>query len=116
MRQNTRILAALVLGLAILWVPAPALAAPSTTTASAELLNVNKATNVELQALPGIGPKKAEAIIAFRTSHGPFLVVDDLVKVKGIGVKTLEKLRPLVTVGKVKPKKVRSHERVHGLL
>ena len=63
-------------------------------------VNVNTASSVVLQTLPGIGPKKAEAIIDYRTVHGAFKTVDDLILVKGIGPKTLEKLRPLVTVGK----------------
>ncbi len=67
--------------------------------------NVNTAPSTELVALPGIGPKKAEAIVLYRPAHGPFATVDDLIQVKGIGAKTLEKLRPLVTVGKQKKKK-----------
>ena len=66
---------------------------------SAGLINVNTATAVELQALPGIGPSKAGAIVAYRSANGPFKRVDDLVEVKGIGPKTLAKLRPLVTCG-----------------
>ena len=66
------------------------------------LVNVNTATASELQGLPGIGPSKAGAIIAYRSAHGPFKRVDDLVEVKGIGPKTLAKLRPLVTCGSKK--------------
>ena len=62
-------------------------------------VNLNTATAGQLQSLPGIGPKKAGAIVSYRTKHGPFKRVDDLVKVKGIGPKTLAKLRPLVTCG-----------------
>ena len=62
-------------------------------------INVNTASSSELQALPGIGPKKAGAIVAYREANGPFKRVDDLVEVKGIGPKTLAKLRPLVTCG-----------------
>ena len=113
MRQTTQVFTTLLFALSVLWSASPTLAAPS-FEASAKLLDVNQASSVELQALPGIGPKKAEAIITFRTSNGPFLVVDDLVKVKGIGPKTLEKLRPLVTVGKTKGKKVRSAESARG--
>jgi len=67
-------------------------------------INVNTAPSSELVVLPGIGPKKAEAIVLYREANGPFATVDDLIQVKGIGPKTLEKLRPLVTVGK-QPKK-----------
>lgn len=62
-------------------------------------INVNTATAAELQALPGIGPKKAAAIVDYRSANGPFKRVDDLVEVKGIGPKTLSKLRSLVTCG-----------------
>jgi comEA protein len=62
-------------------------------------VNLNTATAGQLQTLPGIGPKKAGAIISYRSQNGPFKRVDDLVQVKGIGPKTLSKLRPLVTIG-----------------
>ena len=48
--------------------------------------------------LKGVGISKAEAIVAFRTAHGPFLTVDDLVLVKGIGLATVEKNRDSLTV------------------
>lgn len=56
-------------------------------------VNVNTATRQELEALKGIGPVKAQAIIDYRTKNGPFKSVDDLANVKGIGPKTLEDLR-----------------------
>lgn len=61
-------------------------------------VNVNVATLKELQNLPGIGKVAAERIIAYRTENGPFTKVDDLTKVKGIGAKTLDKIRDLVAV------------------
>ena len=63
-------------------------------------LNLNTATSRQLQRLPRIGPKMAERILAYRMEHGPFQRVDDLVEVRGIGEKTLEKLRPLLYVEK----------------
>ena len=93
--------------LSLLWVTSPAL-----STSKSKLLNVNTASSSELQALPGIGPKKADAIVTFRTANGPFRQVEDLVQVKGIGPKTLDKLRPLVTVGKLK--KAKSHADVRA--
>ena len=60
-------------------------------------INVNTAPADELQRLPGVGPVTAQAIIASRTA-APFQTVSDLDKVKGIGPKTLEKLRPFVVV------------------
>lgn len=58
-------------------------------------INLNTASARDLAELPGIGPKHAEAIIAGR----PYAKVDDVVKVKGIGAKTLEKIRDKVSVG-----------------
>ncbi len=63
-----------------------------------EPLNVNSASQEELTVLPGIGPVTAERIVAYRTKKGPFKTVDDLILIKGIGQKTLEKIRPLVTI------------------
>lgn len=60
-------------------------------------INVNTATAEELQRLPGVGPTTARNIIATRTAT-PFESVNDLDKVKGIGPKTLAKLRPFVVV------------------
>ncbi|WP_371926504.1 ComEA family DNA-binding protein [Chromobacterium sp. IIBBL 290-4] len=56
-------------------------------------VNLNTATQQQLEALKGIGPAKAKAIVDYRTKNGPFKTVDDLKKVSGIGDKTLEKLR-----------------------
>ena len=61
------------------------------------LVNINTAGQAELESVPGIGPATARAIIAYRTEHGPFRRVDDLINVSGIGQKTLEKLRPYLT-------------------
>ncbi|MFF2016794.1 ComEA family DNA-binding protein [Paenibacillus sp. NPDC058177] len=72
--------------------PVPPPAAPTSG-----LINVNTATVAELMNLPGIGEKKAQAIIDYRSSKGAFRGATDLGKVKGIGPKVLEKLRPLVT-------------------
>ncbi len=61
-------------------------------------ININTATMEELMTLPYIGAVKARAIIEYRDKHGPFKSADELLNVKGIGKKTLEKLKPLVTV------------------
>lgn len=61
-------------------------------------VNINTATLNELQTLPGIGPSKSQAIISYREENGPFAEPKDLIKVSGIGQKTLEKLLPLITV------------------
>ena len=62
-------------------------------------LDLNAATADDLEALPGVGPKTASAILDARRSLGGFRTAEDLLEVRGIGPKTLEKLRPLVTVG-----------------
>jgi len=61
-------------------------------------LDMNSAGAPELERLPGIGPALARRIVAFRDRNGPFLYVEDLLMVRGIGAKTLERLAPLVTV------------------
>lgn len=60
------------------------------------VVNVNTATAEQLQLLPGIGPALAKRIIEFREANGPFEKVDELVAVRGIGEKSLAKLRPYV--------------------
>jgi competence protein ComEA len=57
-------------------------------------VNINTADKEMLILLPGIGPVAAEAILAYRKDNGNFKSVDELTKVKGIGDKTLEKLKP----------------------
>lgn len=64
-----------------------------------EVIDLNAADSYDLDRLPGIGPAKAEAILAYREEHGPFQSVDDLLSVSGIGEVTLENLRPYVTAG-----------------
>ena len=59
-------------------------------------ININQANEEQLITLPGIGPVKAKAIIEYRTSHGPFHHPEDLLQVKGIGAKTLEKIKPRI--------------------
>ncbi|MET3543603.1 competence protein ComEA [Paenibacillus favisporus] len=59
-------------------------------------VNVNTAGLTELTDLPGIGEAKAKAILEYRNQHGPFKSVADLDKVKGIGPKMLEKMKPYI--------------------
>lgn len=57
------------------------------------MVNLNTASLKQLVTLPGVGNKKAAAIIEYRTKNGKFKSVDDLVKVKGVGKKMLMKLK-----------------------
>ncbi|HYM89327.1 MAG TPA: ComEA family DNA-binding protein [Nitrospiraceae bacterium] len=62
------------------------------------LLDLNRATDQDFDALPGIGPRLAERIMEYRQSVGAFHSLDELRTVKGIGKKKFERIRPLVTV------------------
>lgn len=71
-----------------------------TWTAWAEPVDINTADQQTLaEAIKGVGEKRAEAIIAYRDSHGPFKSVDELTLVKGIGLKIVEKNRENLVVG-----------------
>ena len=70
-----------------------------TTSALAGLIDINTANQATLESLPHVGPTKAAAIIEYRKNH-PFKSVEDLANVKGIGTKTVEKLKGLITVSK----------------
>lgn len=61
-------------------------------------VNINRASEEELQTLSGIGPAKATAIVRDREKNGPFKTEDDLTRVSGIGEKTLENIREEITV------------------
>ena len=63
-----------------------------------EPVDLNTASIAELDALPGIGPATAQAIVDYREAHGPFRSVDELLDVRGIGDAKLVQLRPLVRV------------------
>lgn len=70
--------------------------APISTTTAREgplVVNINKATQAELESVPGIGPSLAARIVADR----PYETVDDLLRVSGIGERSLEGIRPFVT-------------------
>lgn len=70
----------------------------SVTAQSTGPLDLNRATEAQLDALSGVGPSTAAAIVAYRRDHGPFRSVDDLLQVRGIGPSKLEALRSQVRV------------------
>lgn len=77
--------------------PVGAAAAPGTGTAG-PLVNLNTADLTTLETLPGVGPVTAQAIVDWRTEHGGFTAVEELLEVDGIGDATLADLAPHVTI------------------
>ncbi len=70
----------------------------STEYLRANPVDLNKASQAQLEVLPGVGPKMAERILAYRTENGGFKSIDQLDDVKGIGEKRMATLKPLVKV------------------
>lgn len=64
-------------------------------------VNINTASSQQLQSLPHIGAVKAQAIIDYRNAHGPFRSTKDIMRVKGIGKATYEKLQNDISVSGV---------------
>ena len=71
---------------------ASAAPAPDTAAPKRQRVNVNTADSAVLTGLPGVGPKTAQKIVEYRKKHGPFRKPADLLKIKGIGRKKLEKI------------------------
>jgi competence protein ComEA len=77
----------------------PASTASAGGTGTTELIDINTASQAELETLPGIGPTTAQKIIAYRTENGPFQTTEDIINVSGIGPGTYERIKDLITVG-----------------
>ena len=77
---------------------APVTRAAESSAGLSGVVNINTASAEELQLLPGVGEKRAEAIIGIRKSKGGFQSIDELIAVKGLGEAMLRKLRPHVTL------------------
>ena len=76
-----------------------ALLAVASFCALADKIDINRADAVALTALHGIGQAKAEAIVEYRRTHGPFRSIEELAQVKGLGNAILERNRDRITIG-----------------
>lgn len=63
------------------------------------VIDLNSASVAELAALPEVGDSLASRIVEYRQAHGPYLQIEELTEVRGVGVQTLEQLRPMLTLG-----------------
>lgn len=79
----------------------PLLATPGPTVVAVttELININTASAADLDTLPSIGPTLAERIIEYREQNGPFISVEDIINVPGIGPGNYERFKDMITVG-----------------
>ena len=105
MLSRSQLVTALVLVFALAGhAPAAAASAPAPKAGASEArpVDINTADAVSLESIPGIGKSLSQRIIAFREKNGPFQSVDDLLKVQGVGEKSIQKLRPYLTVAKAK--------------
>lgn len=66
-------------------------------------LDINAATAAEFQTLPEVGPMLSQRIVAYRVEFGPFSSIDDLQKVRGVGPKTLDRLRDMLVIRGIVP-------------
>ncbi|MBZ5640535.1 MAG: helix-hairpin-helix domain-containing protein [Acidobacteriia bacterium] len=106
----SRCLVAGILSIFLVAAASPARAAPppaASRSAAAKAVptapvDVNTASAAQLETVPGIGKALAQRIVEFREKNGPFGEVDDLVKVRGIGEKSIQRLKPYLTAGPAK--------------
>jgi len=96
MKKVTSTVIAFVILSAICAASTGALAA-DTGSAANPVVNINTATAAELALLPGVGPSKAEAIVKYRAAS-PFKQVDQIMRVKGIGKKSFQSMKPYLTI------------------
>ena len=70
----------------------------STTKSTNQVVNINTATLLELQTIPGVGESKAQAIITYREENGGFKSIEEITNVSGIGDSTFEKIKNNITI------------------
>ena len=104
-RRNAGLITACLVALVFAATAGPAVAVESDDAdaakgAASRPIDINKATAVELTAIPGVGDVIAQRIVDFRDKQGPFRRVEDLLKIQGIGEKSFQKIRPHVKVEK----------------
>ena len=97
LRRSLALLAAMTLALASSYTQESHAAEPSAMRISG-VVNLNTANLEQLQLLPGVGEKRAAAIVEIRKSKGGFKAVEELTEVKGVGDALIERLRPHLTV------------------
>lgn len=95
----------LFVGLLAFELAAGAAAFPATKKPPAHPIDINSASSSQLQEVPGIGPATADKILQMRKSYGAFKSVDDLLSVRGIGPKRLEKMRKYLVAGHALPQR-----------
>lgn len=91
--SNRKIVVAVLVAVLVGWV-----SVININAGEAEKININKASAEELTQLKGIGPSHAAKIIEFREKNGPFKLPEDLMQVPGVGQKTFEKNKDLISV------------------
>jgi competence protein ComEA len=101
MSRRLALAAAVAIALAAAAPVSPALHAAESKT-QAGLVDINTAGVEELMAVPGIGQVIAQRIVEYRDKNGPYASVDDLLKVQGIGEKSLARIRERLTAGKAR--------------
>ncbi|HRN50042.1 MAG TPA: helix-hairpin-helix domain-containing protein [Anaerolineales bacterium] len=82
----------------MLMVPATAATRTPASTVAPQIININTASVLQLEALPNIGPATAQAIVSYREHIGQFDELEQLLNVSGIGAKTFEGLRGLIVL------------------
>ena len=90
--------ALLVLGIAVAATAAQDSRPPQSKPAAVAPVNLNTATTAQLESLPGIGSATANRILEYRTQHGGFKKIEELMNVRGIGEASFLKIKPLVSI------------------